>query len=47
MKLTDKLVKKSVDNIMHDIDNDGLKYYKLEREKDGKNYRSDFNFDIN
>lgn len=47
MKLTDKLIKKNADNINHDIENEGLKYYKLEREKEGKNFRSDLMFDMN
>ena len=46
IKLTDKLVKKNVDNLMQDIDNDTLKYYKLEREKDIKNFRSEQIYDM-
>jgi len=42
MKLTDRLVKKNVENIMSDIDQDTLKYHKLERMKgEGKEFRTD------
>jgi len=40
MRLTDRLVKKNAENIMTDIDQDTLKYHKLEREKGGKDFRS-------
>ena len=47
IKLTDKLVKKNIENFMQDIDNDTLKYYKMEKEKDSKSFKQDLIFDMN
>jgi len=45
-KITDRLVKKNVENLMADIDQDTLKYHKLEKMKgEGKDFRSDM-YDI-